>query len=89
MPALPGIARIAHVRPVIGVYGGHFRDRRRARGANHRSGSNLPWEYGFIAMGVPIGSMTPAELSEAIPPAYARYVAEAFLAWLKRRRSNE
>jgi DNA (cytosine-5)-methyltransferase 1 len=82
-------SRCRHVRPVIGVYGGHFRDRRRARGANHRSGLNLPWEYGFIAMGVPIGSMTPAELSEAIPPAYARYVAEAFLAWLKRRRSNE
>ena len=64
-------SRCRHVRPVIGVYGGHFRDRRRARGANHRSGLNLPWEYGFIAMGVPIGSMTPAELSEAIPPAYA------------------
>jgi hypothetical protein len=30
-------------------------------------------------MGVPIGSMTLAELSEAIPPVYARHVAGAFL----------
>ena len=30
-------------------------------------------------MGVPEGSMTLAELSEAIPPAYSRFVAEAFL----------
>jgi DNA (cytosine-5)-methyltransferase 1 len=63
---------------VIGVYGTHGRDRRRAHGRNHRSGSNRPWEHNFIAMGVPIGSMTLAELSEAIPPAYSRYVAEAF-----------
>ena len=44
------------------------------------SGSNRPREHGFIAMGIAVGSMTLAELSEAIPPAYARYVAEAFLA---------
>ena len=31
-------------------------------------------------MGAPVGSMTLAELSESIPPAYGRYVAEAFLA---------
>jgi hypothetical protein len=28
---------------------------------------------------VPAGSMTLTELSDAIPPAYARFVAEAFL----------
>ena len=32
-------------------------------------------------MGVPAGSMTLAELSEAIPPSYSRHVAESFLAW--------
>ena len=69
---------------MIGVYGAHNRDRRRDAGTNHKSGSNWPWEHGFIAMGVPIGSMTLAELSEAIPPAYSRFVAEAFLAWAKK-----
>ena len=67
--------------PVIGVYGAHVRDRRRPRGLNHRSGSNGPWAHAFVAMDVPIGSMTLTELSEAIPPAYARFVAESFLRW--------
>jgi DNA (cytosine-5)-methyltransferase 1 len=68
-----------HTRRCIGVYGGHCRDRRRPHGLNHRSGSNLPREHGFAAMGVPVGSMTLDELSEAVPPIYARYVAEAWL----------
>jgi hypothetical protein len=63
----------------IGIYGAHVRDRRRPHGLNHRSGSNRPWGHAFIAMGVPIGSMTLAELSEAILPVYARHVAGAFL----------
>jgi DNA (cytosine-5)-methyltransferase 1 len=61
--------------PVIGIYGGHFRDRRRATGANHRSGSNIPREHGFSAMGVD-WSMTTAEISDAIPPAYSRFIGE-------------
>jgi DNA (cytosine-5)-methyltransferase 1 len=64
--------------PVIGIYGGHFRDRRRPAGANHRSGSNLPREHGFIAMGID-WPMSTAEVSEAIPPAFSRYIAEAWL----------
>jgi DNA polymerase-1 len=67
-------------RPVVGIYGGHFRDRRRAKGANHRPNSNIPSELGYKAMGIPFGSMTTAEISDAIPPAYSRYIAEA---WLK------
>ena len=68
-----------HLGPTIGIDGAHLRDRRRSAGANHRSGSNRPWAQGFIAMGVPIGSMTLAAFSEAIPPAYSRFVAGAFL----------
>jgi DNA (cytosine-5)-methyltransferase 1 len=68
-------------RPVVGIYGGHFRNRRRAKGANHRSGSNVPRQFGFKAMGIPLGSMTVAEISDAIPPAYSRFIAEAFLRW--------
>ena len=66
-------------RPVIGIYGGHFRDRRREAGRNHRSGSNIPREHGFAAMGIPLGTMTTAEISDAIPRAYSRYVAQQFL----------
>jgi hypothetical protein len=71
---------------VIGIYGAHIRDRRRPAGLNHRSGSNGPWAHAFVAMDVPIGSMTLTELSEAIPPAYSRFVVGAFLnqAQLKR-----
>jgi DNA (cytosine-5)-methyltransferase 1 len=67
-----------HGGPVVGVYGAHVRDRRRPTGSNHRSGSNRPWADAFLAMGVPIGSMTLAELSEAIPPAYSRFVAQVW-----------
>jgi DNA (cytosine-5)-methyltransferase 1 len=65
-------------RPVIGIYGGHFRDRRRAAGANHRSGSNVPREHGFVAMGIPIGSMSVAEISDAVPPIFSRFIAETW-----------
>jgi len=64
-------------RPVLGVYGAHVRDRRRPPGVNHVSGSNLPIAVGREAM--EIDWMTGEELSEAIPPAYAEFVARAFL----------
>ena len=54
-----------------------MRDRQRDAGKNHRSGSNLPISVGREAMGMPW--VTGAELSEAIPPAYAQFIAEAFL----------
>ena len=65
-------------RPVLGIYGAHVRDRRRPIGKNHVSGSNLPITVGREAMG--IDWMTGAELSEAIPPAYSYFVAQAWLA---------
>jgi DNA (cytosine-5)-methyltransferase 1 len=78
-----------HGGSVVGIYGAHVRDRRRPSGTNHKSGSNLPWAHAFIAMGVPVGSMTLAELSEAIPPAYSRFIVEAFSAGIfKENRPN-
>ena len=74
---------------VIGVYGAHVRDRRRPAGRNHCSGSNRPWAHAFVAMAVPLGSMTLAELSEAIPPAYSRFVVEAFLKNQARQMAGE
>jgi hypothetical protein len=66
-------------RPTVGVYGEHFRNRRRAKGTNHRSGSNVPRAIGFAAMGIPLGSMTNAEISDAIPPAFSKFIAEQWL----------
>ena len=63
--------------PVLESTGGHFRDRRRPAGTNHRSGSNLDREEALAAMGVPW--MTVEEASQAIPPAYADFIARAWL----------
>jgi hypothetical protein len=68
-----------HAGPTLGIYRAHVRDRRRAKGTNHKSVSNLPREYAFHAMGVPEGSMTLAELSESIPPIYSSHIAETWL----------
>lgn len=39
------------------------------------------------AMGLPPGSLTPAQTAQAIPPAYARFIASALLPALQNRRS--
>lgn len=54
-----------HDTPVIGVYGGHGRDRR-------RGGGDLPIGAGYAAMG--IDWMNGKEVSESIPPAYTEYI---------------
>jgi DNA (cytosine-5)-methyltransferase 1 len=67
-------------RPVIGVYGGHAR--RRAASAGGR-GTKDVWVGGHKAAASEAMLMawgTLAEISEAIPPAYARYIGLAALA---------
>ncbi len=68
MPLAPSCA---HRRgfPVIGVYGGHGRDRRRARNTEY-FGQALR----KVAMG--IDWMVEDELSEAIPPAYTEFLGK-------------
>jgi DNA (cytosine-5)-methyltransferase 1 len=72
-----------HSKPTGGVYGGHGRDRRRPKAGapnpEHRSGSNLSREDQFTLMGIPLGTMTLDELSQAIPPIYAKFIAEQWL----------
>jgi hypothetical protein len=81
----PLIAPACRHRPgadVIGIYGGHYRNRRRPTGMNHQPKTDFSPAAGRIAMGVD-WPMTGDEISQAIPPAYARFVAEA---WLEARR---
>jgi len=73
-PALTFAPPCAHgQRPrVIGVYGGHGRDRRRR--ANTK---NFSTDARREAMG--IDWMTGAELSQAIPPAYTEYIGRELM----------
>ena len=61
---------------VIGVYGGHGRDRRRTVNTQ-----DFSTEARREAMG--IAWMTGAELSQAIPPAYTRYIGEQLMKHLE------
>jgi DNA (cytosine-5)-methyltransferase 1 len=80
--------------PVIGIYGGHARNRRRARtvgiygegvrDSRRKFNKGVPdftIDQGREAMG--IDWMTTAELSQAIPPAYGEFIGRAAMAQLK------
>lgn len=78
----------AHDRevPVIGVYGGHARRRAKRHGGR---GTRDVWEGGHRtamaeALGIPVGEMTTDELSEAIPPAYTRWIGEQLMREVRR-----
>jgi len=70
-PALPPCA---HTEPVVGVYGGHAR----CRAAKHGGRATRdPWDHRAVASeAMGIDWMTLSELSEAIPPAYSKWVVE-------------
>lgn len=74
--------RIVEMRgPVIGVYGGHARRRAASHGGR---GTRDVWEGGHVAAcseAMGIDWMTLSEISEAIPPAFTRFLAEEFEAW--------
>jgi DNA (cytosine-5)-methyltransferase 1 len=65
--------------PIVGVYGGHIRNRSKAaggRGTRDFVGEDKP-ALAREAMQMPWATMT--GLSEAIPPAYSRHIGAAFL----------
>lgn len=69
-------------KPVIGIYGGHARNRSKAHGGR---GTKDVWKGGHklaasSAMG--IDWMTLGELSEAIPPDYTQRIGDALMAHL-------
>jgi DNA (cytosine-5)-methyltransferase 1 len=83
-------------RGVIGVYGGHLRNRKRvrtigvygegcrdSRRKHDKAHPDFSVEDGRAAMG--IDWMTLAELCQAIPPAFSRYIAEQMMPHVLRR----
>jgi DNA (cytosine-5)-methyltransferase 1 len=83
--SFPILAPACQHRPganVIGIYGGHYRNRRRAAGSNHKPGTDFSPADARVAMGVS-WAVTGDELSQAVPPAYSEFIARA---WLEGRR---
>ena len=64
--------------PVIGIYGGHYRNRKRSAGKN-REALDFTAADGRAAM--QIDWMTGSELSQAIPPAYSEFIARQWLSF--------
>lgn len=77
-PMLPPPCHHRERPRVIGVYGGHGRDRRRTVNTQDYS-----TEQRREAMG--IDWMTGAELSQAIPPAYTKFIGEYLIELLQER----
>lgn len=74
-------------RPVIGIYGGHARKRAASAGGR---GTQDVWEGGHktaAKQALGINWMTLAEMSEAIPPAYAEYIGRAAIEHIAARKA--
>lgn len=74
-------------RPVIGVYGGHARNRAAKHGGR---GTKDTWDGGHKAAAskaLGIDWMTLGELSEAIPPDYTEYLGQRLLAAMALRQA--
>ena len=72
--------------PIIGVYGGHVRNRSAAHGG--RKTVDFPGEdkprLMAECMGLVGAGQTMAEMSQAIPPAYSHYIATSAIAHIQR-----
>lgn len=71
--------RCVHLKPVVGVYGGHARVRAKSAGGR---GTREPWSNHVDIMHEAMGMarrVTVDTLSQGIPPAYARYVGTQLL----------
>lgn len=71
-----------HCGPVIGIYGGHVRNRGSStggRGTVDFKGQDRP-KLAATALGVK-HKMTMNEMSQAIPPAYSKWIVEDYLSW--------
>ncbi|MBI5940101.1 MAG: DNA cytosine methyltransferase [Caulobacterales bacterium] len=84
--ALPKL-RCAHRQPVIGIYGGHVRNRAAkhgGRGTADFPGANKKG-LALDAMGLTDRELTMDEISQGIPPAFTKWLGEQLLAHLAGR----
>lgn len=68
---------------VIGVYGGHLRNRIRSPQQEDKGMADFTVEQGRMAMG--ISWMSLKELSQAIPPAYSHFIGGQVLHYLQQK----
>ncbi len=71
-------------RPVIGIYGGHARRRAASAGGRGTRDSWLGGHRAAASEALGIDWMTLAEMSEAIPPAYAEHIGRAAMSILEK-----
>ena len=64
--------------PTIGIYGGHFRNRRRPTGTNHQPETDFSPSAARLAMDID-WTVTGDELSQMVPPAFGEFIARAWL----------
>lgn len=68
-----------HTAPVVGVYGGHARNRSKAWGGRNTADFVGQGHNNVAGEAMGIDWMTVSELSEAIPPAYTKHIGEALM----------
>ena len=69
-------------KPVLGLYGGHVRDRRRREGSADRGVADPSFELACDAMG--IHHMNLREMSQAIPPAFTKFLGAQLIEHIER-----
>lgn len=85
--AISAPSACAHTTPVVGVYGGHARNRSAVHGGR---GTRDPWPKGHLdacSLAMGIGWMTLGEVSEAIPPAFTAHLGRQLLQAVAQRRA--
>ena len=79
---VPSLACVHTERPVIGVYGGHARNRSSKHGGRKTKDVWVGGHKAAASAALGIDWMTLKELSESIPPAYTEFVGKHLLAAL-------
>lgn len=78
---VPPVDRFSPELPVIGVYGGHARNRSEKWGGRGTKDFEGDSQRRLASEAMGIKWMSLADMSQAIPPAYSKWIGESFLEW--------